>query len=131
MNLLIVRKIAGIVLHCLIAGMMILSGVMKVFNLIPKEYVEKMASNGLEGRLMLIGIGELISALLLLIPRTTSLGVLLTSGFWGGVICFHMTHDEGFTLYAVMLALTWVGAGLRNPEMFASFSGPVRGAPKK
>ena len=65
----------------------------------------------------------MVSAILLLVPRTASLGVLLTSGFWGGAICLHMSKPgESFVLQSVFLLLTWLGAYLRVPGTFASFA---------
>jgi hypothetical protein len=72
--------------------------------------------------IQVIGAGELVSAILLLVPRTASLGVLLTSGFWGGAICLHLSKGEPFVLQSVLLLLTWVGAYLRVPGTFASFA---------
>jgi hypothetical protein len=78
---------------------------------------------GLGEQMRLIGAGALLTALLLLIPRTSSLGVLSTSSFWGGAICIHMAHGEPYLFQAVLLVLSWVGAYLRNPGTFSSFSG--------
>ena len=74
-------KIAGLVLNVLIAGLLIFAGSGKVFGFAPPELAEKMAGYGLGDKLKLIGCGEMISALLLLIPRTSPLGTLLVSGF--------------------------------------------------
>jgi hypothetical protein len=82
------KTIAGWVLHGLVGGIMLLAGSAKVAGLFPAEQVEKL---GLSVPIQVIGAGELASALLLLVPRTASLGVLLTSGFWGGAICLHMS----------------------------------------
>jgi hypothetical protein len=57
------------------------------------------------------------------IPRTASLGVLLTGAFWGGAICLHMSKGEPFVLQSVLLLLTWVGAYPRVPGAFTSFAG--------
>lgn len=122
-----IRRIVGLVVHGLIGALLIFAGSGKVFGFAPPQVVEGMTKYGLRDRLTLIGTGEMISALLLLLPVTSSLGVLLVSAFWGGVICIHMAHGESYTTGAVMLVLTWVGAFLRNPEMFASFT---RSAPK-
>ena len=71
----------------------------------------------------MIGAGELASAILLLIPRTSSLGLLLTSGFWGGAICLHMSKPgESFVMQSVFLLVTWVGGYLRVPGAFGSFT---------
>jgi hypothetical protein len=113
-------RIAGLVLHILIGGLLIFTGSQKVFGSVPPE---ALVGYGLAEQARLIGAGALLCALLLLIPRTASLGILLTSSFWGGAICIHMAHGEPYVFQAVMLALTWVGAYLRNPATFSSFAG--------
>ena len=114
------KTITGWVLHGLVGGIMLLGGSAKVVGLFPAEQVEKL---GLSVPIQVIGAGELVSAFLLLVPRTASLGVLLTSGFWGGAICLHISKGEPFVLQSVFLVLTWVGAYLRVPGTFASFAG--------
>jgi hypothetical protein len=84
---------------------------------------EALAIYGLGEQVRLIGAGALLTALLLLTPRTLSLGILLTSAFWGGAICLHMAHGEPYLFQAVVLVLSWTGAYLRNPATFSSFSG--------
>jgi len=120
------KTIAGWVLHGLIGGIMILAGSAKLAGLFPPEMVAKM---GLSLPIRVIGLGELACAILFLVPRTSSLGVLLTSGFWGGAICLHMSKGELFVLQSVLLFLTWVGTYLRVPGTFASFAGTSRTEP--
>ena len=115
------KTITGWVLHGLVGGIMLLAASAKVLGLFPPEQVEKL---GLSVPIQVIGVGELVSAILLLVPRTASLGVLLTSGFWGGAICLHMSKGEPFVVQSVFLLLTWVGAHLRVPGTFASFAVP-------
>jgi hypothetical protein len=115
-------KIAGLVLHILIGGLLIFTGSEKVLGLVPPE---ALAKYGLGEQVRLIGAGALLSAILLLIPRTSWLGVLLTSSFWGGAICTHMAHGEPYLLQAVLLVLSWVGAYLRKPATLSSLSGPA------
>jgi hypothetical protein len=114
-------KIAGLVLHLLLGGLMIFTGSQKVLGLVPPE---ALAKYGLGEQVRLIGAGAILCALLLLIPRTSSLGLLLTSAFWGGAICIHMAHGEPYLIQAVLLVLSWAGAYLRNPATFTSFWGP-------
>ena len=113
------KMVGGWVLHGLIAGMMILAGSAKVLGFFPPEEVAKL---GLSLPIQVIGAGELASAILLLIPRTSSLGLLLTSGFWGGAICLHMSKAEPFVMQSVFLLITWVGGYLRVPGAFGSFT---------
>jgi hypothetical protein len=115
--------IAGLAMHVLIGGLLIVTGSQKVFASVPPE---ALVTYGLGEQIRLIGAGAILTALLLLMPRTSSLGVLLTSAFWGGAICIHMAHGEPYIIQAVLLVLTWVGAYLRNPAMVGSFSGLPR-----
>lgn len=111
-------RIAGLVLHGLIAGIMILAGSVKVLGLFPPD---KVAEMGLLDWIRVIGVGEVATAVLLLSPRTSSLGVLLASSFWGGAICLHMSKGQDIVVVSVLLLLTWVGAYLRLPAIFSSF----------
>src|SRR5258707_15668845 len=120
------KTVAGWVLHGLVAGIMLLAGSAKVLGLFPPEQVEKL---GLSVPIQVIGAGELVSAILLLVPRTASLGVLLTSSFWGGAICLHMSKGEPFVLQSALLLFTWVGGYLRVPGAFGSFT--ARSEPKQ
>jgi hypothetical protein len=114
-------KVAGLVLHILIGGLLIFTGSQKILGSVPPEALVRY---GLGEQARLIGAGALLTALLLLAPRTCSLGVLLTSAFWGGAICIHMAHGEPYLVQAVLLVLSWAGAYLRNPSTFNSFSRP-------
>jgi hypothetical protein len=120
-------RTAGLVLHLLIGGLMIVSGAAKVLGLVPTE---ELARHGLLDQIRLIGVGEMVTAILLLLPRTSSLGVLLASSFWGGAICIHMAHGEPYVLQAALLVLSWVGAYLRDPATLHSFSAPAPEAAK-
>jgi hypothetical protein len=115
-------RVLGWVLHGLMAALMIFAGVMKVVSAMPKEEVAKLTP-GIQNNLVLIGVGEIIAAVLLLIPRTLSLGTLVFSGLWGGVICYNMADSKPYAPFAVALILTWLGSWLRLPATFASFSG--------
>ena len=106
-------KIAGLVLHLLIGGLLMFTGSQKVLGSAPPEALVKY---GLGEQARLIGAGAILSALLLLIPRMSSLGILLVSSFWGGAICIHMAHGEPYLFQTVVLVLSWAGAYLRNPE---------------
>jgi uncharacterized membrane protein YphA (DoxX/SURF4 family) len=113
-----VARIAGLVLHVLIGALLIFAGSFKVSGFGGKELVEMMSKYGLGDKIVLIGAGELIAGVLLIVPMTSKLGALVTSGFWGGVICIHMAHGESYVSGIVSLLLTWLGAYLRYPEMF-------------
>ena len=111
------RVYAGFALHALVASVMIFSANIKFLD-----------ASG-HGR-QLLGIGELANALLLLIPRTMSLGVLITSAGWGAVIalCLMEANSQIAPMHPLVpmgfLAMTWVGGYLRDPRMLYSFSPP-------
>jgi hypothetical protein len=105
-------KVAGLGLHVVVGGLMIFTGSEKALGLVPPEVL---ARYGLGEQVRLIGVGAIVSALLLLVPYTSSLGLFLTGAFWGGTICIHMAHGEPYLIQVVLLVLSWVGAYLRKP----------------
>jgi hypothetical protein len=107
-------KWTGIVLNILIAGLMIMAASGKVVPSPSPQVVEMLGKHGLAGQIQLIGTGELASAVLLLLPWTAPLGTLLTTGFWGGAICLHMSHGEAYTFQSILLLVTWIGSYLRG-----------------
>ncbi len=115
------RKITAWILVGLMSALFMMSAAMKLMAGKDAEIAVNFIKWGLEGKLMLIGLGELIAAILFLIPRTSSLGVLLLSAHLGGSIATHMEHGEMYIPQAIMLLLVWVANYLRNPEMLASF----------
>lgn len=74
-----------------------------------------------------LAVFELANALVLLIPRTMSAGVLITSAGWGAVIalCVVEANAQIAPMHPVVpmafLAMTWVGGYLRDPRMLYSF----------
>jgi membrane protein insertase Oxa1/YidC/SpoIIIJ len=113
----------GLSLHVVIGAMIVIAGLAKLMGLYPPEEVEKLGP--LAAQLPLIAVGEIITAFLLVIQRTSSLGVLLTSAFWGGAICLHMRQDQDYVMPAAFLVLTWVGAYLRDRATLNSFCAEV------
>ena len=113
-------KIAGLVCHVLVGGLMLVACGLKATGKMPMppEVVEQMTKVGVYDKLQMIGIGGVISAILLLIPRTSFLGSLAVSSYWGGAILLHMIQNESYVLQSALVLLTWAGAGLRHPAAF-------------
>jgi hypothetical protein len=107
-------KVAGYVLNALIAALLLFAGIGKLSGSAPADVVDQLKSFGLGDRVQLLGTGEIITGVLLLVPITAPLGVLMASGFWGGVICIHMAHHQDFLFGSALLALTWLGGYLRG-----------------
>jgi len=107
----------GLSLHVLIGAMMVCAGLAKF--IFQAEFEKELGP--LASQLSLIAAGEIITGFVLVFQRTSSLGVLLTSAFWGGAICAHMYQEKDYALQATLLVLTWVGAYMRDPAILNSF----------
>ncbi|MEM9372122.1 MAG: DoxX family protein [Planctomycetota bacterium] len=119
------RSISGWIVLGFVGAVLIFAGVVKAGGMLPAENLEEMGPLG--ERVRLIGTGALVSAVLLLVPRTSSLGILFVSSYWGGAICTHMLQETAYTAPAVLLVLTWVGSALRDRRSMWSFFGCGRG----
>lgn len=111
-------KKIGWALVSLVAGIMQVAGVVQIIGLLPLRELEQW---GLAGYSEMIGFGCMASGLLLLFPRTASLGLLLASSFWGGAICTKIITGASYAVPAVLLLATWTGAALRDQRVFWSF----------
>jgi len=114
------RRITAWVLSTLITLLFIMSAVFKFLR--PPEVMIPVQKWNLTDELTMIGIGELVSALLFLIPKTHSLGVLLLSAYMGGAIVTHMQNDEPYIVQAITLLVIWIIAYLRDPAVLNSFT---------
>ena len=105
----------GTGLHVLIGALMVLSGIMKLVT--PADMLPEDVCQGVRDHIKIIGIGEIISALLLLPAELLPTGMLLCSSFWGGAIMAHMSKCEPYVAQSVFLVLTWLGGALRRPDL--------------
>ena len=68
---------------------------------------------------VIIGLGEIVSALLFLVPKTSKYGSFLLSSYMGGAIILHMTGGMSIAMPVVVLLLIWLVTYLRNPQLLA------------
>lgn len=66
----------------------------------------------------LLGIIELTSVVLFLIPRTGLLGLLLLSSYLGGAIATHLQHGQNILFPAAIEALVWIAAAVSFPVLY-------------
>jgi len=66
-----------------------------------------------------LGLVELTSAALFLVPRTVVLGLLLLASYMGGAIATHLQHQQSIVLPAAIELLVWATAIVRMPKLFA------------
>lgn len=88
----------------------------------PEEVVQGTLELGYaEHHIAIIGALGLLSVLLYAFPRTSLLGVVLLTGYWGGAIATHLRLDNPlFThiLFPVYLAvLAWGALWLKNEQL--------------
>ncbi len=82
------------------------------------EIVDAYVVMGLGDYIALIGVGEIITAILFLVPLTLPVGLLLQSAYWGGAIAANMIDDGSFVATAIILVVVWVTAFIRRPGLF-------------
>jgi hypothetical protein len=110
----------GRVLSFLPSLLLVMAGVM-MFMQHPKV-VEDSAKYGYSGTsLHFVGAALLVSVVLFLIPRTAILGAILLTGYLGGAVATHVTHNEPWFIPVIFGAILWLGLLLRDRKLQAIF----------
>lgn len=113
------RNIIGWVLTALIAAFLLFSASGKFISNPQTEAM--MTGMGLSpDETHIIGVLEILSLILFVIPRTGVLGTLLLSAYLGGAIATHMEHNEtaGGPIAAVIVeVVVFITAAIRFPEL--------------
>jgi hypothetical protein len=88
-------------------------------KLTANEEALKLAANfGLDAKTnTLIGIVEVASLLLFVIPRTGIIGTLLLSAYMGGAIATHLEHGVSIVAPCIIQSLMLIVAFYRFPEL--------------
>ena len=107
------RKITAWVIAGLLTALYLFSASGKLFL-----HPEQMDQINLGDWRIIIGLGEITSAVLFQIPKTNNQGTLLLSSYMGGAIILHMTGGMSIAMPTVVLLLVWLVAFLRNPQLF-------------
>lgn len=117
------RKIIGWILSILIVVFLVgVSAPMKLG--LVKEIPGMFESMGLTGNEpMIVGIVEVICALLFLFPKTGVIGTLLLASYFGGVIATHLEHDNNVIFGIIFATIVWITAFIRYPELSSRISG--------
>lgn len=76
----------------------------------------------------LLGVVELASAVLFLVPRTARVGLLLLASYLGGAIATHLQHGQSVAFPAAIEAWIWIAAYVRFQDAFGSKQLLTRGA---
>lgn len=73
---------------------------------------------GLAAYVTLIGVLEVVIAILFLIPVTRNVGFFLVCSYLGGAIVAHLSHNQPFTVPMIVLVLVWGVIFLTKPSLF-------------
>lgn len=111
---------ASYVMSGLVILFMLMDSIMKFVK--PTEVIEGTLALGFaEQHLPVIGTLGLISTLLYAFPRTSILGAILLTGYFGGAVATHLRLNNPLfthTLFTVYFGiLIWGGLWLRNSKL--------------
>ena len=108
--------ILGWVLTLAPSALLIMSGVMKVTE--AEVVTTGFADQGFpEGVHIPIGIAELVSTAVFLVPRTAVLGAILLTGYMGGAIVTHVRLGEAILIQIAIGVVIWLAIFLREPRL--------------
>ncbi|CAG5007776.1 hypothetical protein DYBT9275_04123 [Dyadobacter sp. CECT 9275] len=118
------KKIITIVLTVIASGMVILSGIMKLTG--GEEVVKVMNHVGVGPYINLLGIMEIVFALLFVYPKTMKMGFILCTCYFAGAIATELSHQGPLVNAAIPLSLIWIAAFLRDPYVFLPGPGDTK-----
>jgi len=111
-----VMNATGWVLTIVLALLFTLSAFLKLTQ--NETALAQAASIGMDpGVYRMIGVVEIISLLLFILPRTGVLGALLLISYMGGAIVTHLQHQQPIVMPVIIQALLWITAVVRFPEL--------------
>ncbi|PWT82116.1 MAG: DoxX family protein [Acidobacteria bacterium] len=115
------RRWIGLIIGSLASLFLLIDGVMKLIK--PRLVVETTIQLGYpESVISSLGIVLLAATILYLIPRTSVLGAILSTGYLGGAVATHVRIGGGAfpILFPVVLAaMLWLGLYLRDERLRA------------
>ncbi len=109
-------KITGWALTIILGLLLTMSAFMKLTQ--NEEAVTQAAGVGFSASTyLLIGVVEIISLVLFIIPRTGVLGILLLAAYLGGAIATHLQHQQPVMMPVIVQMVLWITAVIRFPEL--------------
>ena len=109
-------KKTGWIISAVLALLFIMSAYMKLSQ--NEAAVAQAAALGIPAETyQLIGVIEILSLLLFLIPRTGMMGALFLIAYMGGAIATHLQHGQPVAMAVTVQVLLWIAAAFRFPEV--------------
>jgi DoxX-like family len=116
----------GYLVSALPVLLLVFSAVIKLMK--PPQMVEGFARLGIPDSLISqLGILELVCVIIYLVPRTSIMGAILTTGYFGGAIATNLRLGESFLLPLMAGMMIWGGLYLRDQRVRALI--PLRRPP--
>jgi len=114
-------KITGLVLTIILGLLFTMSAFMKLTQ--NEEAVAQALKIGFSvSTYQMIGIIEVISLILFIIPRTGIIGALLLMAYMGGAIATHLQHQDSIVMPVIIEILIWIATFARYPELIKQIS---------
>jgi len=109
---------AGRIVSALPVLMLLFSGVMKLIK--PEPLIKEFSRLGWDANMAFgLGILELACTAIYVIPRTSVLGAILLTGYFGGAVATHVRIGDQFIFPIVFGVLVWGGLYLRDARLRA------------
>ena len=109
-----IRKIPALLIATILAA----SGILKITGIHPM--LDHFITMGFSFTVVKIfGAAEVIFSLVFIYPRTSKIGLLLLTGYFGGAIAAEIRYHQVMAPM-MTLALVWIAAFVREPSNFLS-----------
>lgn len=112
-------RLTGHIMSGFVVFALVASAIMKLMA--TQMVVESFAQQGWQPwAAKVIGTIELIVGLIYAIPRTSVLGAILVTGYFGGAVCLSLRFEPAGAVVALICGiLAWGGLFLRDPRIRA------------
>lgn len=109
-------RITGWILTIILGLLFTMSAFMKLTQ--DETAIAQASALGLDATTYLfIGIIEISSLILFILPRTGIIGTLLLVAYLGGAIVTHLQHQQSIVMPVIIQILLWITAFMRFPEL--------------
>lgn len=109
-------NITGWTLTVILGLLLSMSAFMKLTQ--NESAIAQAASIGIDAATyQFIGVIEIISLILFIIPRTGIIGTLLLAAYLGGAIVTHLQHQQPVVMAVAVQTVLWITAFIRFPEL--------------
>lgn len=111
-------KNLGWVFVIMSAVFLIMGGTQKVIG--TNQMVDNFTFMKLQDYRIWVGVLEILGAILLVIPKTSTYGAVLISTIMGGAVALHLSlmNGNGFQAAVIISVVAWVGHCLRKYGFF-------------